>query len=146
MKHNGEVCWLPKKFVKNVLLDKQMTGIIISSTWSWSQKSHPQLLLFIALYIWQLSKTVTGTSWISRYAWNGGFAKRNWIHLNVSLKYNVTNTGDSSSRMMLSLSLESNSDSTLHRASADWKDLISKLSSLCLRGRTIHVFVYWLND
>jgi len=82
----------------------------------------------------------------SRSVRNGRCAPRNWIYLKISLQYHVSNWCESSSILLLLPSPKSSSERSFNRASADWNDLILKLSSPNLRGWSMHGYIGWLND
>jgi hypothetical protein len=58
VKHSGRECELPKKSVKLVLSDLQITGTIIALAGCSFGMSHHQSLVFIPLYLQQLCELV----------------------------------------------------------------------------------------
>jgi len=123
-----------------------MTGTIVAPAGSWSCVSHHQSPVFISLYILRLSESARHAGSKSRSAWNGRCAKRNCIHLKISLWYNVPNMCEWSSIQLLLLSPELSLEWSFRRASADCNDSMLKLSSPRRRCWSIHIFVCWLND
>jgi len=123
-----------------------MTGTIVAPAGSWSCVSHHQSPVFISLYILRLSESARHAGSKSRSAWNGRCAKRNCIHLKISLWYNVPNMCEWSSIQLSLPSPELSLEWSIRRASADCNDSMLKLSSPRRRCWSIHIFVCWLND
>jgi len=76
-RYSGKACNSPEILVVWVFSDAQMTGMIVAPPGSWCCVSNHQSLVFISVYIWPLSRSVSHASSNSRCTWNGGFGERN---------------------------------------------------------------------
>jgi len=129
VRYSIQACWLPEKLVKLVFSDAQMTATNTALAGGWSCVSLHWLPMFISMYIQWLSKWASHTASQLKCTWNGRCAKRNCIHLKISLWYNVPKICELSSIQLSSPSLESTSERSFGRASANWNEHILKLSS-----------------
>jgi len=144
--YSGQARWSTEKLVNWVFSDAQITGTIVTPAGSWSCVSHHGSPVFFLLYVQRLNESARRTSSKLRCAWNGRCAKSNWIHLKISLWYNVLKIGEWSSIKISAPSPKSLCVRCFHRASAHWDDSIVKWSSPCLTCWSIHIVVCWLND
>jgi len=146
VRYSGQASWSPEKLVMWVLFDAQMTGTIVALAGSRLCVSHHQYPVYLPLYIGQHSESARRTSSKSRCCWNGKWAISNWIHLKISLSCNVPKICEWSSIQLSPPSPKLFPESGVRRASVDWNDSISKLSSPRHSCWSIHVTVCWLND
>ena len=140
VRYSGQEWSSPELLVKWVLSDGHMTGTIVALVGNWSCVSHHQSPVFILLYIGRPSESARRTGSNSRCAYKARCARRNWIHLNISLWYNVPKICESSSIRLSLPTPKWSSERSFLRASADWNDSILKLSSPRLRCWYIHNF------
>jgi len=122
-----------------------MTGTTTPLAESWSRISHQQSPMFISLFIHWHSESARCTGSKSRWIWNEWYAKRNSIHLKISLYYICLNIWERYSIEIILRSPKSCSEGSSTRPSADWNVLTLKLISLNLRCRASHACVGRLN-
>jgi len=146
VRFNFQACWSPEELVNWLVLDAQMTGTIGTPVGSWFCLSPHQSWMFTSLCNRWLSVSARCTSVKSRWACYGRCAKRNCIHLKISLYWNVLIIREWYLIQQSSLSHKLSSERSFHRASAAWNDLVWRLCSPHLRCWSIHMAVYFLHD
>jgi len=145
VRYSGQACWSPKKLLKWILSDSNMTSTLFTSAGSWSGISHLQAPLSISLYIQLLPVSMKLSSSKLRYSWNGKCARRNCVHFKISLEYNVFKIYKWSSIQQSSPRPKYSLESSFARSSAIWNDSMLKLSSPCLRCWSTYSIVRWLD-